>query len=69
MMCRLLHVSRSGYYDWTQRAESARRGRDRQLTLMIRRIHLESNGVYGARKVHRELQAVGERCLRTEALP
>ena len=60
MMCRLLQVSRSGYYDWSQRAESARSLRNRELRLLIRRIHLESNGVYGARKVHRELLAVGE---------
>jgi putative transposase len=60
MMCRLLRVSRSGYYDWSQRAESARSRRNRELRLLIRQIHLESNGVYGARKVHRELLELGE---------
>jgi putative transposase len=60
MMCRLLQVSRSGYYDWSQRAESARSLRDRELRLLIRQIHLESNGVYGARKLHRELLRLGE---------
>jgi len=59
-MCRLLQVSRSGYYDWSQRAESARSLRDRELRLLIRQIHLESNGVYGARKLHRELLRLGE---------
>ena len=59
-MCRLLRVSRSGYYDWSQRAESARFRRNRELRLLIRQIHLESNGVYGARKIHRELLAQGE---------
>jgi putative transposase len=58
-MCRLLRVSRSGYYDWSQRAESARSRGDRELLLLIRQIHLESNGVYGARKIHRELLAQG----------
>jgi putative transposase len=62
MMCRLLKVSRSGYYDWCQRGESLRQGRDRDLLRLIRRIHLESDGVYGARKVHRELAALGEPC-------
>jgi putative transposase len=61
-MCRLLRVSRSGYYDWRQRAESARCRRNRELLLLIRQIHLESNGVYGARKIHRELMVVGEAC-------
>ena len=62
MMCRVLEVSRGGYYDWCTRAESQRSQRNRELTLMIRRVHLESNGVYGARKIHRELLLVGEAC-------
>ncbi len=62
MMCRLLKVSRSGYYDWSHRVESTRSRRDRELKLLVRQIHLESNGVYGARKVHRELLELGEYC-------
>ena len=61
-MSRLLRASRSGYYDWCQRGESARSQRDRELTQCIRRLHLESNGVYGARKIHRELLDMGELC-------
>ncbi len=34
--------------------------RNRELTLMIRQLHLESNGVHGARKVHRELLRSGQ---------
>ena len=59
-MSRLLRVSRRGYYDWCQRGESVRDRRDRELTQCIRRIHLDSRGVYGARKVHRELLDMGE---------
>ena len=62
MMCQLLQVSRSGYYDWSGRSESARRLRDRELTLLIRQLHLESSGVYGARKIRRELMDIGEHC-------
>ena len=62
MMCRLLKVSRSGYYEWRHRGESARAGRDRELTVLIRQVHLESRGVYGARKIHRELVDRGECC-------
>ena len=61
-MCRLLNVSRSGYYDWRHRAESPRSRRNRELKLIIRQMHLESNGVYGARKIHRELLLEGEAC-------
>ena len=62
MICRLLGVSRSGYYEWFHRGESARVRRNRELTRLIRQVHLESRGVYGARKVHRELLAWGEPC-------
>ena len=59
-MCQLLSVSRSGYYDWLGRPESPRSRRNRELTMLIRQIHLESNGVYGARKIQRELMELGE---------
>ncbi len=62
MMCQLLRVSRSGYYDWRGRCESARRVRDRELTLLIRQLHLESNGVYGSRKIRQDLIDMGEHC-------
>ncbi len=62
MMCRLLRVSRSGYYAWASRGESARQRCDRALLPRIHQVHLESRGVYGARKVHRELRAQGEAC-------
>ncbi len=62
MMCSLLRVSRSGYYEWFHRGESARARRNRELMRLIRQAHLESRGVYGARKVCRELLAWGEPC-------
>lgn len=62
MMCRLLNVSRSGYYDWCQRDESQRSRRTRELMQRVRQVHLESRGVYGARKIHQDLIAQGETC-------
>ena len=62
MMCRVLGVSRSGYYAWCARDESPRSERDRTLRHRIQQVHLESRGVYGARKVHRALTAQGEAC-------
>jgi putative transposase len=61
-MCRVLGVSRSGYYAWFSRGESPRVQRDRALQQRIQQVHLESRGVYGARKIHRELKAQGETC-------
>jgi len=62
MMCRLLRVSRSGYYDWSHRGETARQRQDRELMPLVHQVHLESRGVYGARKIHHELRAKGEAC-------
>ena len=62
MMCRLLEVSRSGYYAWRVRPESHRAQRDRQLTRVIRRIHAESDVVYGSPKIRTELNEEGYPC-------
>ena len=62
MMCRVLRVSRSGYYAWRVRPESQRAKVDRELTVLIRRIHIDSDGVYGAAKITAELKEEGHRC-------
>jgi len=59
MMCRLLKVSRSGYYAWRARPESVRDKTDRQLTGVIRRIHAESKGTYGSPRIRAELRSQG----------
>ena len=61
-MCDLLEVSTSGYYDWHDRPESARRRENRALTEKIQHAHQRSNGIYGSPKVHQDLVAQGERC-------
>ena len=53
--CRVLGVSESGYYEWRNRAPSPRSLRHAWLTELIRRIHADFRGVYGARRVHAEL--------------
>ncbi len=59
MMCRLLKVSRSGYYAWRARPESPRDKTDRKLTSAIRQIHAESKGTYGSPRIRAELSAQG----------
>jgi transposase InsO family protein len=56
MMCRVLKVSRSGYYAWRVRPESERSKTDRQLTQIIRRLHTDSKGVYGSPKITADLR-------------
>ena len=51
----MLGVSVSGYYEWLRRPLSARSLRHVWLTEQIRRVHAESRGTYGARRVHAEL--------------
>ncbi|CAN5897020.1 hypothetical protein BH20PSE1_BH20PSE1_08330 [soil metagenome] len=54
-MCRLLKVSRSGFYAWEDRPLSARAREDIALTALIHGIHRHSRGVYGAPSIHAEL--------------
>jgi putative transposase len=53
--CRVLNVSKSGYYDWLGRPASPRELRNKELTKMARAIHAESRGSYGSPRVHAEL--------------
>jgi transposase InsO family protein len=55
LACRVLSVSESGYYAQHDRPPSARALRHAYLTELIGRIHLDSRGTYGARRVHAEL--------------
>jgi putative transposase len=64
MLCRLLGVSRSGYYAWRQRPPSARAQRDEGLGRQIRAIHEQSRGTYGAPRIWAELRHVGVACSR-----
>ena len=61
-LCRLLGVSRSGYYAWGTRPESERVGEDRALLTRIEAIHRESREAYGAVKTWRSLRAQGVPC-------
>lgn len=54
-MCRVLGVSRSGFYAWQGRPASARELADAALTETITRIHADSRGTYGSPRVHVEL--------------
>jgi len=55
MMCRLLEVSRSGFYAWLNRPMCARHKRDLELTGKICAIHRRSHDTYGAPNIHAEL--------------
>jgi len=62
LMCRVLAVSRSGYYAWRQRAPSARAQGNQQLLTAIRAVYTASRRTYGSPRVRAELGAQGWPC-------
>ena len=58
-ICQLLPIAPSTYYDAKRRPPSARALRDEELKAAIARVHRDNFGVYGARKVWRQLGREG----------
>jgi len=63
-LCRMLGVSKSGYYAWRRRPPSERSRFDALLAEKIVTIHRNSRATYGSPRVHAELAAIGIRCSR-----
>lgn len=71
-----VQIASSTYYAAKSRPPSARSVRDAELVPLIRRTHAENLGVYGARKIHAELNRKGtpvarctvERLMRAEGI-
>jgi putative transposase len=61
-LCRVLGVSRSGYYGWLTRPESAHAREDRELVDHIQRLHAQARRSYGAVRTWRVLNREGIRC-------
>lgn len=61
-LCRVLRVSRSGYYRWRQSSDGLRAREDRKLLVDIRAVYQKSRGRYGSPRVYRELKEQGVRC-------
>ncbi|MFC1746503.1 IS3 family transposase [Candidatus Riflebacteria bacterium] len=62
LLCRVLKVSRSGFYSWTSRKESQREKENRHLASRIKNIHKESRENYGSPRIHEELLDTGYFC-------
>jgi len=61
LMCRWLGVSKSGYYEWRSRPESAMAKRREELKLLIKKAFDDSDGTYGYRRVWWQLARWGVR--------
>ena len=62
VMCRVLQVSRSGYYAWRQRPVSGREMANQKLTQQIEEIHQQSRQTYGSPRIQAELADQGVKC-------
>ena len=60
VMCGVLNVSPSGYYDSIDRPPSDRAKRHERIQQAVKQVHAKSHGVYGSQKVARVLQQRGD---------
>jgi putative transposase len=60
-MCRWLSVSKSGYYEWRSRPDSATAKRRAELKVLVTKAFDDSDGTYGYRRVHAQLARWGVR--------
>lgn len=61
-MCRVLGVSRSGYYAWRKRPPSRRDRENGQLVAAIGLVHEQSHKTYGSPRVYHALKRQGFHC-------
>lgn len=64
-MCRVLRVSRSGYYGWRRERADVPTSRNEAFDAKVEAAHRASRERYGSRRVQRELNELGIRCSRT----
>ena len=62
LMCRVLGVSRSGYYSWVKGSTSSRERANSELLRHIRAFHRRSKGIYGSPRILEDLREIGIRC-------
>ena len=60
VICRVLKVSRSGFFAWLRRPISPRRQRQQQLMEKIKLVHEQNRELYGSPRVHRALLIDGQ---------
>ncbi|OIQ10951.1 IS2 transposase TnpB [Moorella thermoacetica] len=61
-MCRVLKVSRTGYYRWLKRPVSQRRIQDEIIKEQIVNIYNKSRKTYGSPRIHKQLGREGIHC-------
>ncbi len=61
LLCRVLKVSRSGFYEWLRRNHGRERS-DRKLLELIREVFIDSFKTYGSPRIYQELRACKVPC-------
>jgi len=56
LLCRVVGVTRQGFYAWKRREPCRRELADRELSERIRQVHAETEGIYGSPRIHAELR-------------
>jgi putative transposase len=62
LMCRVLEVSASGFYDWLNRKPSAQQQRRDKIARAANEFYFQSHRIYGYRKVWQDLLEAGIIC-------
>jgi transposase InsO family protein len=66
-MCRVLGISRAGYYEWANRKESPRAIANCKLTTEIRAVFEKSDSTYGSPRIADRLRKQGLPCSKSRA--
>lgn len=61
-MCKVLSVSRAGFYAWRKRPESQRKRDDKRFLVIIKERFNKSRKTYGYRRVHDDFVDLNESC-------
>lgn len=67
LLCKVMRVSRSGYYAWRGRKEPVLHKENGRLVPLVREFHRVSKGTYGTRRISEDLRAAGIVCGRFRA--
>ena len=67
ILCKVMQVTRSGYYRWLEQHSPIRHQMNKKLIPLVLEIHRESRGTYGTRRMAKALRELGIFCGRARA--
>ena len=67
LLCQVMEVSRSGFYDFMKRLQRPKDPQEQRLIVKVRAIHKANDEAYGSRRMSQALRADGENVGRCQA--